>query len=181
MAPVIACVLRSGGIYKPEHVERLQAMVGDLVCLSDIDVPCERIPLKHDWPGWWGKIELFRPIWNAPVVYLDLDVTVKGSMEVFVRDRLTLATDFLNGERANSSVMAWTETPTHLYETFADNPGHHMARHRRWPNIGDQSFIESQTTPDRFPREMVASYRRDGLNTGAPVVAYHGKPKPWDT
>jgi len=161
-------------------VERLQAMVGDLVCLSDVDVSCYRIPLKHNWPGWWSKIELFRPIWDAPVVYLDLDVTVRGSLDLFIRERLTLATDFLDDNRANSSVMAWTDTPTHLYDTFSRDPESHMAQHKRWPDIGDQSYIESQVVPDTFPRQMVASYRRDGLNTDSPVVAYHGKPKPWE-
>ncbi len=32
------------------------------VCLSDVDVPCERIFLKHGWPGWWSKVELFSEV-----------------------------------------------------------------------------------------------------------------------
>ena len=176
----VACVLRSGGGYGPEHVERLQSMVGDLVCLSDVDVPCRRIPLKHDWPGWWSKIELFRPIWTGPVVYLDLDVIVRGSLEPFVRERLTLASDFIADGRVNSSVMAWTQTPTQLYETFRQDPAGYRARYKRWPDIGDQAFIEAHGQPDRFERNMVASYRRDGMATSAPIVAFHGQPKPWD-
>jgi hypothetical protein len=31
------------------------------VCLADTPVTCERWPLLDDWPGWWAKMELFRP------------------------------------------------------------------------------------------------------------------------
>src|SRR6185437_8074786 len=56
----VACVLKSGGVYTPEYVERLRSGVGQhldhykFVCLSDVDVP-DRIPLENDWPGWWSK------------------------------------------------------------------------------------------------------------------------------
>jgi len=55
----VICVLRSGGQYDAEWVRKLRdgvkrnlARPHRFVCLSDVDVPCERIPLQHDWPGW---------------------------------------------------------------------------------------------------------------------------------
>lgn len=180
---IVASVLKSGGSYSPAHVDRLNKQVKThtdcrFVCLSDVPVNVERIPLIHDFKGWWSKLELFRDIWDEPVVYLDLDVTVRGDISGFVRERLTLAADFMT-DRVNSSVMAWTDTPTFLYRAFIESPQHHMGQHTRWPNIGDQSFIESQTSPDRFPRDWVASFKVDGLDNEAPIVAYHGRVKPW--
>src|SRR5947209_20113122 len=54
----IACVLRSGGPYNADWVTGLQGNVARFaplhrfVCLSDVDVPCERVPLITGWPGW---------------------------------------------------------------------------------------------------------------------------------
>jgi len=84
----VACVLRSGGKFDSEYVRKLRDGVlrfanvpHRFVCLSDVDVPCERIPLEHNWPGWWSKIELFRPgVIKAPMLYLDLDTIVIGSL-----------------------------------------------------------------------------------------------------
>ena len=67
----IACVLRSGGDYGPEWVEKLACSAGNVmgyrlglrfVCLTDMEVPhVECIPLAYGWPGWFSKLELFRP------------------------------------------------------------------------------------------------------------------------
>ena len=49
----IVTVLRSGGEYRPEHVGRLQEQCAEhapgipFFCLSDVQVPCARIPLRH--------------------------------------------------------------------------------------------------------------------------------------
>ena len=72
----VACVLRSGGAYGPQHVAGLQAQVAhwlpraSFVCLSDVPVPCERIALQSAWPGWWAKMELFRHL-TGRTLYLD--------------------------------------------------------------------------------------------------------------
>jgi alpha-N-acetylglucosamine transferase len=79
-------------IYSEEWVEKLQNMVARnlnreyrFVCLSNVDVPCERIPLEHDWPGWWSKIELFRPgLFEDRVLYLDLDLVIIDSLDPIV-------------------------------------------------------------------------------------------------
>lgn len=87
----VACVYWAGrfrgreAIYTPEWVGKLRNMVRQnlpvehrFVCLTNSRVPCEKIPLKHNWPGWWSKIELFRPglFENDRVLYLDLDTVI---------------------------------------------------------------------------------------------------------
>ena len=64
----ILCVLKSGGVYDIEWVRKLRDGVSRnlsqehrFVCLSDVPVPCRRIPIEHHWPGWWSKIEMFKP------------------------------------------------------------------------------------------------------------------------
>src|SRR4051812_39102361 len=87
----VACVYRSGGRqYSSRYVDVLQSMVARhlslphrFVCLTDVtDVGCERIPLETDWPGFYAKIELFRPgLFHGPVLYLDLDTVIHGSID----------------------------------------------------------------------------------------------------
>ena len=64
----VASVFKSGGTYFPKYVRVLRDAVRRnltiphrFVCLTDVDVPCERIPLIHGWPSFYSKIELFRP------------------------------------------------------------------------------------------------------------------------
>jgi len=113
-----ACVLRSGGIYTPEWVRKLSRAVGfhasrphRFVCLSDVDVPCERIELSSDLPGWYAKLELFRPgLFDGPVVYLDLDTLVIGDLtplEAIADGPLAMLSDFYQPRMAASGVN-WT-------------------------------------------------------------------------
>jgi len=114
-----ACVLRSGGIYTPEWVRKLSRAVGfhatrphRFVCLSDVDVPCERIELTEGLPGWYAKLELFRPgLFDDPVVYLDLDTLVIGDLtplEAIADGPLAMLSDFYRPAMAASGVMAWS-------------------------------------------------------------------------
>lgn len=107
MTLTIACVLRSGGVYDAEWVAKLQRGVARhmtlphrFVCLSDVDVPCERIPLVTDWPGWWSKIELFRKgLFDGPVLYTDLDSVITGPLDGMFADQASSAWSKC-GERA---------------------------------------------------------------------------------
>src|SRR6478609_2567748 len=113
----VACVLKSGGIYDATWVERLRAGVKRhlplehrFVCLSDVDVPCERIPLEYNWPGWWSKLEAFRL--PGPVIYFDLDTAIVGDLsEIVARTDLwggfTILEDFYRNKGYGSGVMAW--------------------------------------------------------------------------
>ena len=188
---IVACVLRSGGEYKPEHVTRLRAQVSDFipdarfVCLSDVDVDCERIDLVHNWAGWWSKIELFRPgLFDEPVVYLDLDTDVVADFSEMERGPLTMCRHFFEPDLVGSGVMAWGEDLSYLYETFKASPERHMDECRVKECWGDQGFISKhyRGKPDVFWSEVVSHKLEcvNGVPDGAKIVAYHGRPKPWD-
>ena len=102
----IACVLKSGGVYKPAHVEHLRLSVDlfaqkwkrtrefKFACLTDdaslLDaIPriefdgrlLGAIPLLNNWPGWWSKLELFRAFPQGEhVLYFDLDTEIVGDL-----------------------------------------------------------------------------------------------------
>ena len=57
----------------------------EMYCLTNdmqADVPGKKIELIHNWPGWWSKVELFRP--DLPcgrTLYLDLDTYIVSSLQ----------------------------------------------------------------------------------------------------
>lgn len=210
---VVACVLRSGGIYDVEWVRKLRDGVARnltlphwFVCLSDIDVPvyrCERIQLTNNWPGWWSKLEMFRPgLFDGPVLYFDLDTVVVGSLDAIAAHshRFTMAHEFYRPVLLCSTAMAWNGDYSFLYESFAADPGrlmkhydHELPKRRSEWRIGDQAFIEDEfarfgekpdTFRDLFGERSIASYKVHGCEAAPPMdaatIAFHGKPKPCD-
>lgn len=206
MTLTVACVCRSGGIYNADWVLRLKRGVNRhlslphrFVCLTDMDMPVERIPLVENWRGWWAKVELFRPgLFDGLVLYIDLDSIVVGSLDAVAGypHRFTGSHDFYH-DNFCSTAMAWRGDYSFIYEAFKANPAI-LARHydKLLPvekRIGDQAFIEDQlrargVEPDQFrhvtaPR-FIASYKVDKCHDAPPsaaaVVAFHGNPKPQD-
>jgi hypothetical protein len=198
----VACVLRSGGVYTPAWVEALARGVSQFlpgarfICLSDMAVPgVEVIPLLHDWPGWWSKIELFRPgVFPSAerIFYLDLDSIVTGDLaELASYDGpFAMLQDFYHAARPASGVMAWQAGfGVELYERFRRDPVAIMECHRRFHpphGGGDQAFIAETTivAPDRwqhrYPGQIVSfkAHCRKGVPPGARIVCFHGRPKP---
>jgi hypothetical protein len=181
----VACVLKSGGDYDAEYVERLRDGVAAnlsghrFVCLSDVPVPCERIPLRHNFPGWWAKLELF--YLDGPVLFFDLDTVIAGDLTAIAvyPHRFTAVDDFYRPRRLQSNVMAWADaTPwRRLIDVYRRNPGKAGRSHQKWiePHVKPIQFFQ-----DLFPGEFV-SFKAHKHRQGASVICYHGKPRPRDT
>lgn len=194
----VACVLKSGGEYKPAHVDALAAGVARnlslpyrFVCLTDLNVSHETVPLRHGWPGWWSKIELFEQL-ISPVLYFDLDTIVVGSLdEIAFGHRFTVLENFWRPDRIGSGMMAWDCDLSRIYTIFRGNPVRFMDQYRTPENWGDQAFIKDHTPvePERWQKKFpgkVVSYKRHVVEAGrvpagAAVVCYHGQPRPWHT
>lgn len=195
----VACVLRSGGIYDPGWVARLRAGVARhldwphrFVALSDIEVPAERQALIHDWPGWWAKIELFRPgLWSGPVLFLDLDSLAVGPLgdiaRAATREDFVILRDFYRPAGWGSGLMAFRPSAAteHLYRAFAADPAAAMAA---CPG-GDQHWIERNLAAARLWQDLVPgqilSFKADcdpraGPPDDARLICFHGRPKPCD-
>lgn len=191
----VVCVFRSGGDYRPEHVQRLQAMVHrfvgskhEFVCLSDQPirgVPTE--PMRRNWPGWWSKLELFEHFQKA--FYLDLDTTLLANIDDVVgyRHVFTMLRDLGKPNVPASGVMAWDGDFSGIAETFAEDVEANIKACSSAARWGDQGFIAQHINPeflqDLFPG-AVASYKwqvlRNGLKPENRIVCFHGKPRPWD-
>lgn len=191
----VATVLKSGGIYTPEWVAKLKAGVEKhltlphrFVCLSDVEVPCERIPLEHNWPGWWSKLELFRL--DGPVLYFDLDTAIVGDLSEIAEQAekwtFTLLRDFYRlGDALGSGMMSWNVDLRRLYDEFALDPN---GWQKRIGSAGDQGFIEQNVNLKGVSRwqdvcgNQVASFKvhcreKQVVPKGTRVVCFHGEPK----
>lgn len=194
MSLTVACVLRSGGVFTPEWVDRLataavQHIEADhVICLTDMSTPWPDVDLKHKWPSWFSKLELFRPgLFSGPTVYFDLDTLILGPVDfgpVFDRlergpEKLAMLSDFYNPKIPASGVMAWLPGPEteQIYHQFAANPefssrwdrgdGYHIGRH---PHVRLQPLLPG----------VFGSYKKDQLREGPrgfKVVCQHGLPK----
>ena len=180
---VIACVLRSGGDFGPEHVQWLARQVPGLVCLSDVPVPgVDWRPLQHDWPGWWAKMEMFGPALEGDVLMIDLDTVVLRLPEA--PGETTVLQDFTEPSVMGSGFMYVTAADrARVWDAWLADPAKHMRDNRRWPKWGDQGFLQEHIGGAAKWGASVRSYKvhcRGGLPEGADVVCFHGKPRPWD-
>lgn len=207
----VACVLRSGGDFDTTWVEALERACFDqisephrFVCLTDMvaDPWFESStwisfqPLIHKWPGWWSKIELFRPPYpggwvkaGEPILYFDLDTIIVrdvGHLPGSVDCDLILLRDFYRLQAGwGTGVMGWTAGAfDQIYETFAADSRTFISKYR-----SDQDFIKMLVPPswvrfwqDEYPDQFV-SYKIHCRERGvfpptAHVVCFHGKPRP---
>lgn len=194
----IACVLRSGGCFTPVWVQRLQRQCAEhmpecqFVCLSDVPVEgVETISLVHDWPGWWAKLELFRPgnLANR-ILYLDLDTLVLGRFAFPESLRLHMLSDLFKPNVPASGAMAWIpclETEA-IYHNFCLT-GESYMRLPKWKRnlksgaFGDGGFIGQyphlrlqDELPGVFNSAKVGGIMEKGPGKW-PVVCFHGSPR----
>lgn len=192
----VATVYKSGGIYTAQHVRALQAQIAehlpgvDQVCFSDVDGD-GRIRLRHNWPGWWSKMEIFSPDVKGDLLYFDLDTLILGSLaEIAQVTQLTILRDFYRDgvrkpEGLQSAMMFLPEADrAEVWDAFARNPAAAM---RDCARGGDQQFLErfylkrAARWQDVVPGQVVSLkvHCKDGVPPDARVVCAHGKPKMW--
>lgn len=198
---IVLCVLRAGREYGPAQVSALQSSLREhsdarLVCLSDVDVPCEHVVLRHDWPGWWSKIELFAYDWKEPVLYVDLDTVFIGNPEPLLRQAqgLTMLARVGMAGDVGSGVMSWSGDHSRVYRAFKQDPAGVIRKYRTTQNWGDQGFIRDtvgRANIDTFPRGAAVSFKAECTRNGNPntyrlpnrdarILYFHGRPRPWE-
>lgn len=169
---MIALVYKSGGDFDIRYVEALVYQLreygkyrGSICCLTDCPNAVAQlrdpipIQLHYGWPGWWSKIELFRPgLFDSDVLYLDLDTLVMHNINELMKalDRVSRAIPvFLRGNHSKarahnwmaSGMMFWRgDQLTHLFDSFIQaNPNQVIREQAQLPKEagqrGDQGFI----------------------------------------
>lgn len=204
----VTVLCTQGGPYTPAHVVRLKRMLDRhapaydrFVCLthepqSAFPDDVYALPLFQGWPGWWNKIEFFRPgLFNtARAVSFDLDVLIIADLTPLFRadGPFLMHRDFVrlpNGDAAGSStVMAWERGWRELYlDLLNEDIKAKIARYDRAPCLGDQGWVWERIgehvgfVDDIQPG--IYSYKlhcRNGLPRDAVLISFHGKPKPDD-
>ncbi len=185
--------------YKPEHVHRLRdafhqhlSVPHEFVCLSDcqeLDPEILRLPLMHDWGGWWSKLELFAWDWSdQPVLYCDLDNVVLGDLGALAdRNELSfyMARDW-DYPVPNSSLMWFRGDYRWIYEAFCVDPIANAQIFTKMPDLGDQAFMARALaahgiTPRFWQHELPGFFtsRWQPDAEGAKMILWHGSPKPW--
>lgn len=176
----VVCVLKSGGCYTSEYVTRLQKSIQkhltrhDFICFSDIEVPCERIPLTENLPGWWSKLEIFTL--TGKCLYFDLDTVIKGDLSEIADypHKFTMLSDFYVLEKPASGVMAWDGDYRYILDDYDHN--------QTYPGHGDQGYISTKVQPERFqdlfPHQIVSRKVTNTRNPDERVVCFHGEPRP---
>ena len=196
----IVTVLRTSDIYKRKYAEMLHSQCQqfapgiEFVCISDDPLVPGYVKMEHEWPRWWPKIEIFKI--PGPVLYLDLDTVLVKDISKIIESakkyEFVGMRDFYKDKRMErtlqSCVMYWSGDMRYLYDEFLKNPEKHMAEctSSRW--WGDQGFIEKFVKQNTvYWQDIVPNYCvswkvhcRNGVPNSAAIVAFHGKPKPWD-
>lgn len=195
----ILCVLRLGGHYALDYVEHLRDALRQhtpsavLHCLTDLPHDIDgvvRVQLHHNWPGWWAKIELFRPdlVVNEPTLYLDLDTLVVKDVAPLLRHghRFTAIRNFMSPHAGmGSGVMAWSGDYSHVYDQFCRAPQQWMNECKTTQQWGDQGFIKRYVPRVEYWQQLfpgaVQSVKQQGDRSMARLLCFHGNPKPRDT
>lgn len=203
-AVTVACVLRSGGDFDMTWVRKLWTGVlrflprSRFSLLTDdanaaltftVNTPRpEAVDLNlllYDWPGWWSKLELFRPGLFEPgerVLYLDLDTLPVGDLADLAAysGAFGMMTGFYR-DILQSGVMAWTPGPAtdRLWAGFTYNPERAIRSER-----GDGEWIgprvpEADRLMDLYPGQIVSLkvHAKEGPPDGARLVLGHGQPR----
>jgi len=167
----IVCVLRQGGKvgYDASWVEKLKNSISRnctlphrFVCLSDCEVPCERIPLESTGDGFWAKLQLFKPgLFKDPVFYLDLDTVICGNIDEIIKsvsnEKFVM---WLEADKQihSSAMMWWNGDYSKLWELYLSKPVTYWKElYKAPPLYGDQALIsenvEHKLFTDTTPKE----------------------------
>ena len=202
----IVTALSGGGEFTPAHVQALKrqcdyyAPITEFVCITNENVPgVTCLPNRHNWPGWWVKMEAFAPDIKGTILWMDLDtVLVKDISPLLSQERLTILRDFYrDGKRhiegLQASLMLLPEEDrAEPWAYFSKNPRTYMEQYKAG---GDQKLLEryylkhARRWQDVLPEQIVSwkvdccgsnIFQKPKVPKDARVIIFHGKPRPWD-
>lgn len=188
----------TGDKYSHDYVHRLRSMVARHLtldhtfhCITEHTISgIDCIPRRDGWPGWWSKLELFRPGMTGPFFYLDLDMLVIRSLD-WIADYLDKSFCAVENwgsrtregplytDELSSAMMIWNGdgSTDRIYQNFSEADIWRLDPH------GDQAYVTEQMRDavTLIPQEKMCSFKRHCLNGPPPeasVVAFHGRPRP---
>ena len=201
-------VYKTGGDFIRDDVDRLWHAIAEQFPSARINVytddedflrstPRVAVPLRHNLPGWWSKMEIFEERdgirGSQAFLYLDLDSMIVGSLGPLVQawEMRVMMRDVNRPDGFQSSIMYLpANSAGPIWDQFQrEGPQRVMDRYaviRQGRAFGDQAFLETcgpwlawqDVAPGR-----VCSYKADVWVLGyvpraCSVVAFHGRPRP---
>ncbi len=213
----IVCVYKSGGDFNEQYVKALKTSLSkfcpvpfDFYCLTDLSYEVEKysitIDLKHNWPGWWSKLELFNPSLpfnksNETVLYFDLDVLILRDISnlveltrYLVHPMMLRCSDPVGAENdwPSSSIMAWKGDLMSGAYYAAIQKGITEVIQKTYQNSSragqrtDQGFIRTIIDPNKFQDFLPDGYiafkypdyvRNPKVIETATILNWTGKPR----
>lgn len=194
--PTFACVLKSGGDYKPEHVRVLAKQVEThttvsyrFVCYSDIDtIPgVETIKLEGEFEGWWAVPEVFRN--QGPTIITGIDTVIYQNIDALFKIAINSSSEdfwmiraFANPNKTASGIMIYNGDWSWLWEEYKTANASKSFR-------GEQDYTisklkERNITPKIIQDAFQGIYswkkhcRAYGIPSDCRVILFHGKPRP---
>jgi hypothetical protein len=176
------------------RVDRYLTIPHRVICFTDSEshfANVEYRPFEKDYPGWWSKLEIFKPsnLFDGPVLYVDIDTVIVGNIDplaeavrVLKSDELIVLQDFNTGA-ISSALMGWKSGAESIYRRFVeynrkkldywtDRSGVHLVMPER-TFMGDQDFIGRAVyeigLKTYFAQGIIPgiySYKRDIRNKG---------------
>ena len=194
--PTFACVLRSGGDFKPEHVRALVLQVDrfttvpyEFVCYSDTRIQgVKTIDLRGDAPGWWAVPEVFRQ--KGPTIITGIDTVITGNIDKLFRiaqdcgpDDFWMIKAFHPRNDFASGIMAYNGDWSCIWKEFDYEKAKSLegGEQEHTKAVLRKKGVQIKALQNVFPG--IVSYKRnckDGIPKRAKVVLFHGKPRPWE-
>lgn len=196
----VACVLRSGGIYTPDHVGALNYSVqkhgkgvAQLLCYTDMpdevrNVGVAAIPLDKNDPGWWAVPEVFRL--KGPTIIVGIDTVFVGDIRPLLwfaqsleKHEFYMIRDLYHPHLVQSGMMIHNGDWSWLHHEF--NYHIHSKQNKGEANYTVQQLrkrkINIGLLQDKF--DGIYSYKGSvrgklDMPSDAKVILFHGTPRP---
>jgi len=153
-------------------------------------IPAIRIPLKHNWPGWWAKMELHRPdLPKGRTLYLDLDSHVISNLDPILNypgNLVMFRTKVPPKKQVNRkklSVIHCYQAATMLftpgamkqvYKRFEKQPGFYMNKFRSDQDVMGAWIPDQPVFPNRWLKKL--SQCGDMKSPPKDVIIITGRP-----
>jgi hypothetical protein len=197
---LIACVLKSGGDFNPDHVWWLYQQCHKVMpdwnfgVWSDIKVNSKFWhPLKKNYPKWWSKFEVYEQWHGTPILMVDLDTIFLKELKILPEhenEMLIIRDPWKDGYRHPERLAGgFMYLPEWAYERLAQ-----VARDQGMDSLvsefegNDQPLLHHlfKDVALRFQDhyiDQVVSYKVHvkgiGIQPENRVVYFHGNPRPW--
>jgi hypothetical protein len=202
----ITTVLKTGKYYDHTWVDKMKRSLDrhmsvpfNFLPLSDGEHMFPVHPFIQDNPGYWNKVELFRPgLYNTPTLFIDADNVIIGNLSpmiqalqghkfVMYKSRTTRTHP---NPTPSSCVMYWEEDMSYMWNIWNSKPSiEWQEKYRKNDSTGrkgDQGFIREHAKDlelihDIYPKaydtiKFVQSPQPD--MTGVSMLVFAGNIKP---